>query len=267
MTLLVAKVPFGEGASKGVFTICDTQKLCSAENTLFIVFSAQHSCRNERVQVEETEIYQNLGLFANMPKVLFCLLFIFWCFVFFSLFLFFLEKPKKGYFPAILEGYPLLFPPKACLENPSLLPILFFLFFLLSSLSKFHIFLCFLCFLSINPFWRTFSVGLLLSLLSFSFGFPLLRFACFFKTSFPKNPNIPFFKNNLLSCLFSFRLLFFCFHVSWFCFSVLCWFCFWFVFFCYCYVFVMFLVLLSGYETKRGFTCNSSALGVMFVRR
>ena len=33
MALLVAKVPFSEGASKGTVTICDTQKQCSAENT------------------------------------------------------------------------------------------------------------------------------------------------------------------------------------------------------------------------------------------
>ena len=34
MALLVAKVPLWEGASKGVFTICDTQKLCLLETLI-----------------------------------------------------------------------------------------------------------------------------------------------------------------------------------------------------------------------------------------
>ena len=32
----------GRGLKRG-FAICDTQELCSAENTIFIVFSAKHS--------------------------------------------------------------------------------------------------------------------------------------------------------------------------------------------------------------------------------
>ena len=37
------KCHFGKGPRKGGFTICDTQKLCSAENTNVMVFSAKHS--------------------------------------------------------------------------------------------------------------------------------------------------------------------------------------------------------------------------------
>ena len=48
MALLVAKVPFWEGGLERGFTICDTYKLCSAENTIFIVFSAQHSSADMR---------------------------------------------------------------------------------------------------------------------------------------------------------------------------------------------------------------------------
>ena len=42
MALLVASAILGFPSKRG-FTICDTQKLCSAENTIFIVFSAKHS--------------------------------------------------------------------------------------------------------------------------------------------------------------------------------------------------------------------------------
>ena len=38
MALLVSNVPFWEGPSKGGFTICNTQKLCSAENTILLCF-------------------------------------------------------------------------------------------------------------------------------------------------------------------------------------------------------------------------------------
>ena len=41
---------FWEGASKTIITICDTQKLCSAENAIFnSVFSQTQLCRNKRV--------------------------------------------------------------------------------------------------------------------------------------------------------------------------------------------------------------------------
>ena len=45
---------FLEGVSKRLFTICDPQKLCSAENTNFIVFSAKHSfCREKGVRCKK----------------------------------------------------------------------------------------------------------------------------------------------------------------------------------------------------------------------
>ena len=56
---------FWEGASKRDFAICDTQKLCSAENTMFIVFSAKHSF------AENKEC--NLNKNRNFPKIGGCL--------------------------------------------------------------------------------------------------------------------------------------------------------------------------------------------------
>ena len=64
MALLVAKVPVWEGASKRGFTICDTQKLCSAESTIYSVFS-KHSF----AEVKECKLKQN----RNLPKIGGCL--------------------------------------------------------------------------------------------------------------------------------------------------------------------------------------------------
>ena len=52
-----------------------------------------------------------------------------------------LQKAQKGYFLQFEKFFfSILFPQKACLWNPSFLPILFFIVFLLSSFSKFHYF-------------------------------------------------------------------------------------------------------------------------------
>ena len=73
MALLVLKVPFWERASKGGFTICDTQELCSADNTIFIVFSAKHSFAEikECKLKNKHKFTKNWGLFANMQKGVF----------------------------------------------------------------------------------------------------------------------------------------------------------------------------------------------------
>ena len=74
---LDSKVPFWEGASKGGFTICDTQKLCSAENTIFIVFSAKYSfAETEECMLTKNRILPKWGLFANMPKGVFLFFFL-----------------------------------------------------------------------------------------------------------------------------------------------------------------------------------------------
>ena len=98
MALLVAKVLFWEGALKGVFTIFDTQKLCSAENTIFKMFLAKHSF----AEIKECKLKQSRNLSKNwgcLPtcKKIFCL---FWCFGFSSLFCSFLcgKSSKKAIF-------------------------------------------------------------------------------------------------------------------------------------------------------------------------
>ena len=96
MALLVSKVPFWERASKGGFTICETQKLCSAENAVFIVLSAKHNF----AEIKECKL-KNL----NLPKLGGCLptckrefLFVcFWLFCFlFPVFLVFFVWKKSS---------------------------------------------------------------------------------------------------------------------------------------------------------------------------
>ena len=190
-----------------------------------------------------------------MQKGVFCLFFLFGGLVF-SLFFLVWKKAQKGYFPAILEFFLLLCPQKACLQNPSFLPILFsFLVFLLSSLSKLHFFLCFL---SINPFWKTLIV--LLSLSFFFLPFPVLMFACFFQTNFP---NIPFLKPKLLSFwLFVYFFCCFCFSFSCFMSLPFCFdagFVFLYVLLCSCLVLFVSCFAFTDYE-KYCFPCNSSVL-------
>ena len=71
---------FGRGLERG-FTICDTWKLCSAENTIFIVFSAEH-CFVDMKECNLKKNTKNRGLFAKMQKVVFLVCF-FGCLVFF----------------------------------------------------------------------------------------------------------------------------------------------------------------------------------------
>ena len=75
MALLVSKVPFWEGASKGVLTICDTQKQYSAEDTIFIVFSAERRCAE--INRRNRNLPKIGGSLPTCEKVFF---FCFWCF-------------------------------------------------------------------------------------------------------------------------------------------------------------------------------------------
>ena len=175
MALLVAKVPFWEGASKGGFTICDTKKLCSAENTIFIVFSAKHSFADmKECNLKKKNLPKIRGCLPKCKKVFFGLFFWFFGFVFFFLCVFvlvFCKKAQKGYFPAILEVFFKFCSP----ERPVFKILLFFLFcFLfwfsfLSSLSKFHFSLLFV---HQPPFRKHYYFGFLLFFYFLAFSFP-----------------------------------------------------------------------------------------------
>ena len=91
--------------SKGGFTMCDTQKLCFAENTIFIVFSAKHSFAD----MKECNLKKKLN--KTLPKIGGCLpkckkVFFVVCFLFFGGFVFvacvfvllFCKKDKKAIF-------------------------------------------------------------------------------------------------------------------------------------------------------------------------
>ena len=224
MALLVSKVPFWEGASKGGFTICDTQKLCSAENAIFIVFSAKHSFAEiKECMLKKQKFTKNRGLFANMQKGVFCL---FFCGFAFFMFLFFFvwKKAPQRQFLVVSEFFSFCVPKKPVFEI-----FLFFLFCFVSLFSfcpPFQNSIVFLWFLSISPFWKIFYFWFLLFLLPL----PLFMFACFFQTNFPtilfQNP----------SCLHVWPFLcffcYFCFRFRVLCFCLFCFyggFVFWYV--------------------------------------
>ena len=143
MALLVCKRVFWEGSSKkGLFTICDAQKLRSAENTLFIVFLTTHS----RPEISECKLIRN----RSLPNIGGCLstckkvfLFLFWGVVLFFGFVFcspFEGKNPKIWLSCSFKGFSSFVPPKAATllkYLPSSCSV-FFLVFLLSSLPKFH---------------------------------------------------------------------------------------------------------------------------------
>ena len=106
---------FGKGPRKRVFTICDTHKLCSAENTILVLFQQSFAEISECQSKNNRNLPKIGGLFANMHKgvlfyVFFVCLLVLWFFVLFVFVLLGGKKPKKGYFPASFEGFPLLFP-------------------------------------------------------------------------------------------------------------------------------------------------------------
>ena len=165
------------------------------------------------------------------------------------LFLCFVQRPKRLYscnFRVFVYFVPTKRPVLKCFFSS------YFVFLLLSSLSKIHFYLLFIHqpLFTEDSLWGFFS-------LSFAFSFP--KVCLFIDTNFP---NIPFLKSNLLSLFGCFFLLFlFCFDCvcfSLFCCFIVCWFFCWCFFgFVLCFVFVFFLVLLSVYEKKSCFPCNS----------
>ena len=84
MALLVAKVPFWEGASKGVLL----SVIPKSRKHYFIVFSAKHSFADmKECNLKKTKLIKNKGLFANMQKGVFfwSVLFVFLVVLFFFL--------------------------------------------------------------------------------------------------------------------------------------------------------------------------------------
>ena len=159
MALWVSKVPCWEGASKGGFTICDTRKLCSAENTIFIVFQ-------QNTAWQKAEIHHKLGIACQHAKVFFVCFSLFLAFL--CLFFFVEKKNLKGYFPAILEFFLLCSP-----KRPVFKILLFFLscFSLFSFCLPFQKSIFFFAFCPSTPFWKRCFWGFLLSFLFVAFSF------------------------------------------------------------------------------------------------
>ena len=173
MALLVWKGVFGKGPRKGV--LCETQQLCSAESTIFIVFSAKHSLQCKLTK--KTELYQKLGVVCQHTFLLFCVfcVLLFLVVLFLSLFAFLLLKALS------LKSFS-----SSCSV---------FLAFLLFSLSNFHIYSCFF---PSTPFWKTlffFGGGGGGVLLSFILAFSFVN-VCFIHSN--KLSQNPLFKSNLL---------------------------------------------------------------------
>ena len=157
MALLVAPLPFWEGASKGGFTICDTQKLCSAENAILIVFSAKHSFAEIKECKLKNRSLPIIGGCVTCKKVFFVFLGGLVCF--FCVFvLLFLKKAQKGYFPAFFSISKLRSPkrPKSVFSSHYVI----FLVFPLSSLFKIPYFVFAFC--HQPPFENDISFGFLL---------------------------------------------------------------------------------------------------------
>ena len=55
------------------FTNCVLEKLCSSENTMFIVFSANTAVATKSCMLKNRQFMKNSGLFLNMAKRCFCL--------------------------------------------------------------------------------------------------------------------------------------------------------------------------------------------------
>ena len=234
--------------SKRGFTICDAQKLCSAENTIFIVFSAKQLCRHERMQLEQKQKFtKNRSWLPKCKKVffrmfLFCFLVVLF-FVACVLVLVFCKKAQKGYLPAILEVFCLFCSHKRPVLRCFFSSYFVFFAFVFPFKTPFYPF----AFWPSAPFWKT--LIFLVAFFFFFLLFPFLLFACFFQTNFP---NIPFLKSNLFSFLVVFLFFFLLFlFLFWlcmfqpFCFLLSCWLCFW-CFFWFCFVFCFCLLSCFG---------------------
>ena len=167
--------------SKRGFTICDTQKLCSSENTIFIVFSLKHSFVDMKECNLKSKNLPKIGVVCQNAKSFFLGLcfFAFWWFCFFvacAFVLVFCKNGPKRLFSCNFRGFCLFCSP----ERPVLKCFfssysVFFLVFLFPSLSKSF----FLWFLSINPFLEKILCGGFVC--HFILSFPFLMFASLFE--------------------------------------------------------------------------------------
>ena len=178
------------------------------------MFSAKHSFAEiKECNLKKQKCTTNWGCLPTCTKVFFWFVFCYLVCIF--LFVFFVRKnaPQRLFSAVLAFLFSILFPPKACLQYPSFLPIQFFSLF--SFCLPFGNSIIFLCFCSATPFWKRSFLGLLLSFIFVAFCF--VNVCLFLQKSFP---NIPFLK----PCSF-FSLLLFLFLFSWcmflpFCFYV-----------------------------------------------
>ena len=148
MALLLVKCHFGKGPRKGL-------------------------CRNKRVQVEKTKIYQ-----CQHAKRCFSWFFFFCGFAFFSLCFcsFVCKKAQKRLFSCSFGGFFYFVPPKGLSLKAFFFLFCLFPVFLSSSLSKFHLSLLF-AIIDSPPFGKHFYV---FGFFCLAFTCPLLMFACLF---------------------------------------------------------------------------------------
>ena len=120
MALLVANVPFWEGAWKGLYSLWYLKAVFCWKHDSYSVFSETQLCRNKRVQLEKQEKIPNTGgCLPTCKKVFFLFVFFVVWWFWFSLCVFFslVGKTPKGYFPAILESFSLLSPKGLSLKS------------------------------------------------------------------------------------------------------------------------------------------------------
>ena len=193
MVLLVSKVPFWEWGLERGFTICDTQKLCSAENTILQCFQQNTALQKEKSASRKNINLPKQGAVCQRAKMCFCLFSVVWWFCFFlGVFVLFGfgKKAPNGYFPAVTELFSFFCVPK----RPVFKILLFFLFCFVSLFSFCPPLKIPSVFFGVCPSAPLWKILLFLVCLSFFFvAFPFM-FACLFQTNFP---NIPFLKPRL----------------------------------------------------------------------
>ena len=222
MALLVAKVPFWEGAPKGVL-LSVIPKSCVLLKTLFYsVFSKTQLCRPERAKQNKTKIRV---VCQNGQRCFFWSFFGFWwfCFLGFSVFLCFcfVHNSPKWLFSCIFRVFlSILFPQKACLKL-----FIFFLFCFFCFCLPFQKSIFFFAFLSINPFLEKALCGVSFVFLLLAFSFPNV---CLFvlKQTFLTSPFLTQVAFIIGSLCFSSVVLVFVFMVYVSAFLFLCWLCF-----------------------------------------
>ena len=259
MALLVAKVPFWVFPRKGAFTICDTQKLCSAENTIFIVFSAKHSFVDmKECNLKKSKNLPKIGVVCQNAKGFFwgMFFFAFWWFCFFVACVFvlvFCKKAPKGYFPAILEVFCLFCSPKRpvlkCFFSSFSVFFPGFPFFFPFKIPFFSLFFVHQPLFGKDSLWGF--------LLSFYFVFSFLNVCFFVWSNFLTSPFWTPSCFCFFFCIFSVVFVFvFMVYVSAFLFW--CWLCFVMFLFCFDFVFVWFLVFCFRTMKKTLFSLQFS---------